>query len=1460
MISIMQIWTENEPVWTQKLLFEQLESQFFSKLYGCYQSSHPTAHHETLTSVWREHLKFSIEESKYMLAQLSRATQKQPVLNEHKATEPITSNMVRKSESSVANKVTAVADSSAFCQAEERCWRHNCGFSHIKYVLAEQAFYAHLAESAKNVRKNTKFCSLQKIGKTEQNQKEAKSKVSFSEESTDVSLFSEDSSVWSKRPFFESSESLFWAKSSVRKESNWVEKPANKIFNEQLLSTRVPVDMLPAYYKAEEAYFCHRYSTNSLKVANAECEFYKHVVQSESVSTKASTSKPDQALNNAKSQPIAKSKEEAFMDPEVLLNLKSSNDIWIPYGDSVWLKKPAFHNAETRFWHNSNIEKNNTESKNPSSKRSDSKQNSSKSESQRSAVSSNVAASSLGSSKATPGKSKQVKDILDNCLDSDVLRASSLIREELMRARAIIQEALSEEGLTNLKEAVTRVDHIEADQTDLKDVTKRIQNQLQSLEDRVKGLEAVVKMKNGERPTTSSEVRQCFIDYFVAKHAHRFCPSSSTIPHEDPTLLFANAGMNQFKPLFLGTADPNSDLGKLKRACNTQKCIRAGGKHNDLDDVGKDTYHHTFFEMLGNWSFGDYFKKEACFWALDLLTNYYKINKSRLYFTYFGGNKELGLEPDEECRQIWLDLGIPASCVLPFDMKDNFWEMGDTGPCGPCSEIHYDRVGGRDAASLVNMDDPEVVEIWNLVFIQFNREVGGDLKPLPKKHVDTGMGFERVVSVIQDKMSNYDTDVFTPIFNAIQEKANVRAYTGKLGLDDTDSIDMAYRVLADHARTLTVAISDGGRPDNTGRGYVLRRILRRAVRFSTEVLKAKPGFFADLVDTIVECIGPVFPEVRSSVDTVKKIINEEEQQFLKTLVHGQKVFQKTISQLDSNILPGHLVWRLYETYGFPVDLTTLMAEEKGLQIDQEGFEKAKEHSIIVSRGEGKVVGETITLDVHAISELESKSVAKTDDSHKYQYSSNLEGIYDFSSCDGTVLGIIKNKEFCTSVSTGDECGILLDKTNFYAESGGQIYDQGIIHVEGSGASFHVTNVQVHGGYVLHVGQVESGTFAVGDKVGTLIDEERRRPTMNNHTTTHLVNFALRNVLSEDADQRGSLVAPEYLRFDFTAKGAMTDEQVAKVEEIVNKLIANKLPVFAQVVPLSKGKAIQGLRAIFGETYPDPVRVLSVGANVDDLVSSNGEVDAFQNSVEFCGGTHVQNIGHIEQFALISEEAISKGIRRIVGVTGNRAKEAMITGETLLARLKDVNSRMPEGECADLLRIKQLDSEFVSLKQDIDTLTISQSVKRKIAKDVVNGRKKLAELERKSTQQAQANLTETVKELLASSNKSFLIHKTPESTDDKTMNKVAQTSDKPIVMLSNQPEKKIIKCLISVPKAFHVKITADTWMDSLSKGGISCKGGGKGANAQAQIAVKPEEVESTMAQIESILDSCASSLL
>jgi len=455
---------------------------------------------------------------------------------------------------------------------------------------------------------------------------------------------------------------------------------------------------------------------------------------------------------------------------------------------------------------------------------------------------------------------------------------------------------------------------------------------------------------------TAAEVRSAFLDFFKFEKGHTYWHSSSVIPHDDPTLLFANAGMNQFKPIFQGTVDPKSEVAQLKRAVNTQKCIRAGGKHNDLDDVGKDVYHHTFFEMLGNWSFGDYFKKEVCNWAWELLTAKLGIPADRLYVSYFGGDSDAGLEPDNECKQIWLDIGLPEDRILPFGMKENFWEMGDVGPCGPCSEIHYDRVGGRDASALVNADDPLVVEIWNLVFVQYNREEGGKLTSLPRKHIDCGLGFERLVAVMQGKLSNYDTDLFVPIFEAIAEKTGIRPYEGKIGAEDIDGIDMAYRVVADHVRTLTIALSDKGKVDKVGQGYVLRRILRRAIRYFRDKLEGKPGVLSSLVDVVVEILGDVFPELKVNPQMVKKAIDAEETQFLKTLIKGEKLFNKAIDLLsaDEKLFPGDVAWKLYDTFGFPVDLTQLMAEEKGFQVDLEQYEAAKKEAIARSAGSTKV--------------------------------------------------------------------------------------------------------------------------------------------------------------------------------------------------------------------------------------------------------------------------------------------------------------------------------------------------------------------------------------------------------------------------------------------------------------------------------------------------------------------------
>lgn len=940
-------------------------------------------------------------------------------------------------------------------------------------------------------------------------------------------------------------------------------------------------------------------------------------------------------------------------------------------------------------------------------------------------------------------------------------------------------------------------------------------------------------------PPTANEVRQLFLDFFKERQ-HLYIHSSSTIPLDDPTLLFANAGMNQFKPIFLGTVDPNSDMSKWIRTANTQKCIRAGGKHNDLDDVGKDVYHHTFFEMLGNWSFGDYFKKEITAWAWEFLTVKLGLPTDRLYVTYFGGDEKTGLEPDYECKQMWLDLGVKPEHVLPGNMKDNFWEMGETGPCGPCSELHFDRIGGgRSVPELVNMDDPDVLEIWNLVFIQFNRENDGSLKLLPRKHIDCGMGFERLVSVIQDKRSNYDTDLFVPIFEAIQKGTGAVAYQGRVGGDDVDGIDMAYRVLADHARTLTIALADGGMPDNTGRGYVLRRILRRGVRYATEKLNAKPGFFSSLVNTVIEVLGDAFPEVRKDPQFIIDTINEEEQQFLKTLSRGRNLLNRTIAKLGSSKqIPGDVAWRLYDTYGFPVDLTYLMAEEKGLTIDMDAYEKAKEASYIISQGKASAHADTINLDVHAISELQANGVATTNDSAKYKYtaSDDKNSEYNFEGCSSVVQRIVVDNKFVNEVHSGQSCGVLLDKTNFYAESGGQIYDQGVMTKIGDEATeFLVDRVYNRGGYILHIGVVE-GLLKVDDAVELHLDGVRRKLSMNNHSATHALNHSLTKVLGTDSDQKGSLVVPEKLRFDFGSKNALTIEQVAAVEKHTREMVDKNVKIFAKESTLAVAKAIKGLRSVFDEVYPDPVRVISFGVAVEELEKNPNGDAGVNTSVEFCGGTHLLRSGHIGEFVISSEEAIAKGIRRIVALTGPEAQKALKKTETFeneLNRLKSTIDADKDGkDCKEHVK------KIVELTDDISHATIPYVKKDEMRNVLKNIKLALDNRDRASKAAVSTNVIEKAKEItLANPNAPFIVYQLEAFSNTKALDAALKqvktlSPETSAMFVSVDAETKKIFCLTSVSKAAIAKgLKANEWVQHVSTvmGG---KGGGKPESAQA----------------------------
>ena len=729
---------------------------------------------------------------------------------------------------------------------------------------------------------------------------------------------------------------------------------------------------------------------------------------------------------------------------------------------------------------------------------------------------------------------------------------------------------------------------------------------------------------------SANEIRQQFIDFFCKKHAHANVPSSPVVPHGDPTLLFANAGMNQFKPYFLGSETP-----KVKRVANTQKCIRAGGKHNDLDDVGKDTYHHTFFEMLGNWSFGDYFKKEAIAWAWELLTGVWKLDPTRLHVTVFEGDPANGIPRDDEAAGFWKAVGVPEAHIHLGNKKDNFWEMGNTGPCGPCTEVHYDHTPDKSGGKLVNAGTDKVIEIWNLVFIQFNRNEDQSLTPLPAKHVDTGMGFERITKVIQGKGSNYDTDVFTPIFAAIQKVTDAEPYTGQMdNLKDT-----AYRVIADHIRTLTFALTDGATIGNVGRDYVLRRILRRAERYGVQVLGTGEPFLHKLVPTVVSLMGDAFPELRKNPEKVREQIYAEEEGFLRTLNRGIKLFTTLVQQMKAEgrtQVSGAEAFKLHDTYGVLIDITQQMAQEQGLTVDESGFEKAlKEAQEKAKQGGKKVV-------VTAI----QGELPPTDDAPKY----------GTAQVEAKVLGWVKDNVVVRTgkLTAGESAALLLDRTGFYAEQGGQVGDQGTITLLASGgreptvsASFEVEDTQRAGDTVLHIGTLDAGELAVGDPVLLNQSVGRRVDIMRNHTATHLLNLALKQVLGGDVEQKGSLVDEAKTRFDFSHDKPLSADELREIERRVNQGIVRDQVVTAVELPLTKAKQIPGVRAVFGEKYPDPVRVVLIGAETPEQAT-------LDNSVEFCGGTHMPTTGRIGFFKITGQEPVAKGVRRLTGVTGRVA--------------------------------------------------------------------------------------------------------------------------------------------------------------------------------------------------------------
>jgi len=719
----------------------------------------------------------------------------------------------------------------------------------------------------------------------------------------------------------------------------------------------------------------------------------------------------------------------------------------------------------------------------------------------------------------------------------------------------------------------------------------------------------------------SATIRRKFLEFFENK-GHKIVPSAPLVLKNDPTLLFTNSGMVQFKDYFLGNSVPKS-----KRIADTQKCLRVSGKHNDLEDVGLDTYHHTMFEMLGNWSFGDYFKQDAISWAWELLTEVYQLPKERLYVTVFGGDKGDNLPVDEEAKELWKKF-VSEDRILHGSKKDNFWEMGEQGPCGPCSEIHIDlrseeEVKKKSGRELVNSDHPQVVEIWNLVFIQFNRLASGALEPLPDKHVDTGMGFERLCMAIQKKTSNYDTDVFRPLMDFIAKEAGVMYGGSTPGKGaTTEKQDIAIRVMADHIRAVAFAIADGQLPSNTGAGYVIRRILRRAVRYGFSYLNFKEPFLNKLVPILASQLKEVFPELHQQLDYVSRVVHEEEVSFLRTLDKGLK----RIENLDKTI-SGVQAFELYDTFGFPFDLTSLIARERGFSVDEKGFqeEMAKQKSrsrldAVKETGDWVLVGEDVKTEFIGYEDLRTES-----------------RIVKFRKVKQ------KNKELFQ---------LVLDKTPFYAESGGQVGDTGLI--ESANEKIVVIDTKKENELIVHY--TESMPTNLEGIFFVSVNESKRRLTMNNHSATHLLHAALRQVLGKHVEQKGSLVNEKMLRFDFSHFAAMTEEELKKVEDIVNRKVRENVALNEQRnVPIEKAKSF-GAMALFGEKYGDFVRVITFDPKF---------------SVELCGGTHVSATGNIGLFKIVSESSVAAGVRRIEAVTADGAEQYVNEGLTLLNEVKSI---------------------------------------------------------------------------------------------------------------------------------------------------------------------------------------------
>uniref|UniRef100_A0A4X1V1E5 Alanine--tRNA ligase n=1 Tax=Sus scrofa TaxID=9823 RepID=A0A4X1V1E5_PIG len=859
-------------------------------------------------------------------------------------------------------------------------------------------------------------------------------------------------------------------------------------------------------------------------------------------------------------------------------------------------------------------------------------------------------------------------------------------------------------------------------------------------------------------PTQAAAVRDAFLSFFRDRHGHRLVPSASVRPRGDPTLLFVNAGMNQFKPIFLGTVDPRSEMAGFRRVANSQKCVRAGGRHNDLEDVGQDLSHHTFFEMLGNWAFGgEYFKEEACSMAWELLTQVYGIPEDRLWVSYFGGDPKAGLGADLESRDIWLNLGVPASRVLSFGPQ-NFWEMGDTGPCGPCTEIHYDLAGGVGA--------PQLVELWNLVFMQHNREADGSLQPLPQRHVDTGMGLERLVAVLQGKHSTYDTDLFSPLLNAIHQGCGAPPYSGRVGAADEGHIDTAYRVVADHIRTLSICIADGVSPGMSGAPLIVRRILRRAVRFSTEVLRAPPGFLGSLVPVVVETLGGAYPELHKNSAQIVSLVSEDEAAFLASLQRGRRIIERTLKRLGpSDVFPAEVAWSLSLSgnLGLPLDLVELMLEEKGVQLDSAGLARlAQEEAQHRAQQAEPVQEQGLRLDVHALGELQRRGVPPTDDSPKYSYSLRPSGGYEFSTCEARVLQLYaEDGRAVATAGEGQRYGLLLDRTNFYAEQGGQASDRGyLVRVEQQDVLFPVAQAQVCGGFILHE-VVAPECLKVGDRVQLHVDE-----------------------------------AP------------LTPKQLQAVEDTVQEAVGRDEAVYMEEVALARTTHVPGLRSL-DEVYPDPVRVVSVGVPVAHALEPASQA-ALQTSVELCCGTHLLRTGAIGDLVIVGERQLAKGTTRLLAITGEQARQAREVGQSLAQEVEAAAERLSRGS-RDVVEAQRLSKDMGRLTDAVDTSVMPQWQRREL-QATLKALQRRANTAIRKLEMGQAVLK--TQELLQRHSEGPLIVDTVSAESLSMLVKVVrqlckQAPSTSVLLLSPQPLGQVL-CACQVAQSATPAFTAEAW--------------------------------------------------